>query len=148
MDISGTYTFDAPAAVVWAKLLDPEVLAGCLPGVGSLECVEPNSYRATLDVRVGPVRSTYAAKITLHDLQEPVSFGMTMEAVGPLGFSNGEALVTVEEHGATALVTVKGTAQVGGAVARVGQRVIGSVAQGMTDRMFACLQASVATPES
>ena len=94
MDISGTYTFDAPVAVVWAKLLDPEVLAGCLPGVGSLERVEPNSYRANLDIRVGPVRSTYAAKITLHDLQEPVSFGMTLEAVGPLGFANGEALVT------------------------------------------------------
>ena len=37
-------------------------------------------------------------------------------------------------------VTVDGTVQVGGTVARVGQRLIGSVAKMMMDRFFACLQ--------
>ena len=37
-------------------------------------------------------------------------------------------------------MTVDGTVQVGGTVARVGQRLIGSVAKMMMDRFFACLQ--------
>ncbi len=146
MKISGSYPFNAPAVEVWAKFMDSQVLTGCLPGVDSLELVGPNSYRATLDIRVGPVRSKYTAKVALHDLEEPVSYRMTLEASGPLGFANGEARLTLAEQGDVTLVTVEGEAQVGGAVARVGQRMMGSVAQSMTDRMFSCFQETLAAP--
>jgi carbon monoxide dehydrogenase subunit G len=39
------------------------------------------------------------------------------------------------------VVDVSGTVQMGGAVARVGQRLIGSVSKMMLDRFFSCLQA-------
>ena len=146
MEISGSYRFSAPAAEVWAKFMDPQVLTGCLPGVDSLELVGPNSYQAAMDIRVGPVRSKYTAKFTLHDLEEPVSYRMTLEASGPLGFSSGEARVTLAEAGDVTEVIVEGEAQIGGAVARVGQRMMGSVAQGMMDRMFSCFQEALAAP--
>ena len=34
MKIQGEHTFDAPRALVWQALLDPEVLARTLPGLG------------------------------------------------------------------------------------------------------------------
>ena len=140
MDISGSYRFDAPAVVVWARFMDPEALAGCLPGVDRLEAVGPNAYQANFDVRVGPIRTAYTARITLHDLEEPSAYRMRLEANGRLGFANGEARVTLVERDGATVVTVEGQADVGGAVARVGQRMMGSVAQNMMNGMFECLQ--------
>ncbi len=139
MDVSGSYRFEAPAAVVWARFMDPEVLAGCLPGVERLETVGPDTYQANFDVRVGPIRSEYQARITLHDLEEPSAYRMTLAANGRLGFANGEARVTLVEEDGVTVVTVQGQAEVGGAVARVGQRMMGTVAQNMMTGMFECL---------
>ena len=36
MDITGTYTFNAPPERVWNLLMDPEALAGCIPGCEQL----------------------------------------------------------------------------------------------------------------
>ncbi|NIU77056.1 MAG: carbon monoxide dehydrogenase, partial [Gammaproteobacteria bacterium] len=39
MDVSGEYVFDGPRPLVWETLLDPDVLAGVLPGCEKLELV-------------------------------------------------------------------------------------------------------------
>ena len=147
MDITGSYRFNAPAEAVWAKFMDPGALAGCLPGVDRLEAVGPDTYQAAVEVRVGPIRSNYTAKITLLDLEEPVFYRMILEANGPLGFANGEARVTLTEQDGGTLVSVEGQANVGGAVARVGQRMMGTVAQSMMNGMFECLQQSMASTQ-
>ena len=69
---------------------------------------------------------------------------MTIEGSGNLGFANGTSTVTLtpaDDGGTT--VHVDADSQVGGAVARVGQRMMGSVAKGMLDRFFGCLAESV-----
>ena len=37
MDISGTYTFDAPPDRVWTLLMDPAVISDCIPGCDRFE---------------------------------------------------------------------------------------------------------------
>jgi carbon monoxide dehydrogenase subunit G len=66
-----------------------------------------------------------------------------MEGSGPAGFVNGTASVTLTEAGDKTSVQVDGDAQVGGTVARVGQRLIGSVAKTLMDRFFGCLNEAV-----
>ena len=56
MNVEGSYEIDAPVEKVWDLLVDPEVLAELIPGARSLELVGENSYRATMDVGLGPVR--------------------------------------------------------------------------------------------
>ena len=53
-------------------------------------------------------------------------------------------MVLVEAEGAT-LVKVTGQGQVGGLMARVGQRLLSTASKMMMDRFFCCLQAK-ATP--
>ena len=48
-----------------------------------------------------------------------------------------------ENSGATTRVTVDADSQVGGAAARVGQRLMGSVAKTTMDRFFSCLQEQI-----
>jgi len=52
----------------------------------------------------------------------------------------GSAAIALRGEGDSTVVDVQGTVQAGGAVARVGQRLISSVSKMMMDRFFACLQ--------
>ena len=143
MEVSGSYEFNAPAATVWSLLLDPEVLASCVPGVESLETVGDDQYQAVLSLGIGPVRGRYNAKITLRDQDPYHSYRLVVEGSGLLGFANGESEITlVEDNGKTTL-QVKGDAQIGGRIARVGQRMMGSVAKGMLDQFIKCTQESL-----
>jgi len=53
---------------------------------------------------------------------------------------NGEALVELIGEGASTNVRVTGNGQVGGLIARVGQRLLGSVSKMMMDRFFETLE--------
>ncbi|HEU0022543.1 MAG TPA: carbon monoxide dehydrogenase subunit G, partial [Dehalococcoidia bacterium] len=90
MEISGSYEFNAPAEKVWGLLMDPKVLAKCLPGVESLDPIGPDEYQAVVNVGVGPIRGRYQAKIFLRDLNPHQSYRLVMQGSGPLGFANGE----------------------------------------------------------
>jgi carbon monoxide dehydrogenase subunit G len=142
MKISGSYEFEAPTQKVWDTLMDPQTLAGCIPGCDGFNSTGANEYQAVVNVGVGPVRGRYNAKIALRDQKPQQSYRLVIEGSGPAGFANGEALVTMVQQGSKTRVQVDGDAQVGGAVARVGQRLIGTVAKGLLDRFFGCLQQS------
>ena len=142
MKVTGTYTFNAPAAQVWDTLMDPQVLAGCIPGCEGLEPTGEGAYQAVINVGIGPVRGRYNAKIMLLDRVPPRSYRLVIEGNGSIGFANGEAQVTLVDEDGRTTVNVDSDAQAGGTVARVGQRMMGSVAKGMLDRFFGCLQQS------
>ena len=143
MELSGDYRFEQPPAVVWAALMDPAVLAGCIPGCRSIEPDGPGRYRAAVSVRVGPISGQYTATVALSELNPPHSYTMAIEGSGNLGFANGVSHITLTPDGDGTIVHVDADSQVGGAVARVGQRMMGSVAKGMLDRFFGCLAESV-----
>ena len=64
---------------------------------------------------------------------------MAVSANGTPGFVNGEAFITLTEDGGVTTVSVDGDGQAGGLLARVGQRMMESVARNMMDRFFGCL---------
>jgi carbon monoxide dehydrogenase subunit G len=140
MEVEGTYIFDAPKARVWELLLDPTSLASCMPGCERLEPLGDDRYQATLSVGVGAIRGKYEATITIADQVPTCSYRLIVEGSGSPGFFRGEARISLEELDGKTLVRVQGEAQVGGTVARVGQRLMGSVNKMMMDRFFACLQ--------
>ena len=142
MKITGSYVFDAPAAQVWETLMSPNQLSSCIPGCRSFEIMGEDEYRVTVNIQVGPINGRYEARIALMDQEHPNSYRLVAEGSGPLGFAKGVALGTlVEEDGKTTL-RVEAEAEVGGTVARIGQRMTGSVAKTMMDRFFDCLRQS------
>ena len=145
MQLSATYHFPKPPAAVWDALMNPDILAGCIPGCRQLEPDGPGRYRAAVAMRVGPVSGQYTVIVTLSDLDPPHSYRMAFEGSGNIGFASGVASVRIApaSDGGGSTVTVDADSQVGGAVARVGQRMMGSVARGMLDRFFGCLAESV-----
>ena len=142
MKITGSYTFDANAAKVWATLTDPTSLEQCIPGCESLIHQGNNVYEADMTVGVGPIRGKFHAKISMQDQVQDRSYRLVVQGTGPTGFLNGDALFTLEESNGTTTVTVDGDSQIGGPMARVGQRMMGSVSKMMLDRFFSCMQKS------
>ncbi len=150
MDVTGTYTFNAAPDRVWALMLDPAAIAACIPGCESLEPDGENRYKAKITLGMAAITGTYEGTVVISDKVEPQSYRLSVEGQGRPGFVKGDAAISLRADGATTIVDVKGTVQTGGAIARLGQRLIGSASKMMQDKFFACLQSKLAasTPES
>ena len=143
MDISASYVFDAPAEKVWNTLMDPVALAACVPGCQSLEPTGDNEYQAMVNVSLGPVRGSFTAKVAITETNPYQSYRLSLSGNSNIGFGSGESLVTLEEQDGKTTVRVDSQAQAGGTIARIGQRMMESVATGLLDRFFSCLQETV-----
>jgi carbon monoxide dehydrogenase subunit G len=146
MEVSASYTFAAPADGVWKLLNDPEVVASCLPGCDRLEPVGEDHYRAELTLAIAAVTGRYSGTVAMLDKQPPHSYRLVVEGNGRPGFVKGEATVELVEQQGSTIVNVTGQGHVGGLIARVGQRLLGSASKMMMDRFFECLQAKAAQP--
>ena len=147
MDIHGSYTFAAPAQAVWDLLLDTDAVAACLPGCESLDPIGDNKYRATLTMGIAAVTGRYEGTVEMLDLEPPTTYRLAVEGRGKPGFVNGGAAISLTETNGATVVAVNGTVQVGGTIARVGQRLLGSVSKMTMDRFFACLQQRLSTSD-
>lgn len=132
MKLEGSYTFAAHRDEVWEAMLDPEVLSRALPGCEALERIGDNEYKATLNVRVGPVQGRFSGTVSLSNLNPPASFSMTVNGQGPPGFVNGKGDIMLEEQDGSTVLTYAGDAQIGGRIASVGQRLLDSTAKSLT----------------
>ncbi len=143
MDVTGTYTFNAAPDRVWALMLDPAAIAACIPGCESLEPDGENRYKAKITLGMAAITGTYEGTVVISDKVEPQSYRLSVEGQGRPGFVKGDAAISLRADGATTIVDVKGTVQTGGAIARLGQRLIGSASKMMQDKFFACMQGKI-----
>jgi uncharacterized protein len=143
MDISGSYTFNASPQRVWALLMDPAVIASCIPGCEKLEPEGEDRYRARLKVALAAITGSYDGTVTLSDKTPPNSYRLTVEGQGKPGFVKGNATITLRPDGENTIIDVGGTVETGGMVARLGQRLIGNVSKMMQDKFFSCLQGKI-----
>jgi carbon monoxide dehydrogenase subunit G len=143
MEISGSYSFNAPPDRVWELLMDPGVLSSCIPGCERFEADGEDRYIVTLTVGLAAITGTYTGTVVLVDKLPPTSYRLVVEGQGRPGFVKGSSAIAIRADGAATTVDVTGTVQTGGPIARLGQRLIGGVAKMMLDRFFACLQAKL-----
>ena len=143
MDIKGTYKFAAPASDVWALLMDPEAIKACLPGCTELRPVGDNRYHAEMSIGVAAVTGTFSSTVTLSEQKPPESYRLTVDATGKPGFAKGSALIVLRPTAEGTEVDVTASSEVGGLIARVGQRLIDGVARMSMDRFFGCLSGRV-----
>ena len=143
IEIARTYTFDAPQDRVWQLLMDTKALALCIPGCRSLDPdpAAEHRYRVSLAVKLAAVVGTYDGAVELVDLAPMQSYGLVAEGRGRPGFVKGKATIALASDGPTTTLTVTGDVHAGGAIARVGQRIITSAARLMMDRFFKRLKA-------
>jgi uncharacterized protein len=143
VDITGSYLFDATPDRVWTLMMDPSAIASCIPGCEVLEPDGPDRYRARMTIGLAAITGTYEGIVLITEQSAPLSYRLGVEGQGKPGFVKGNVAITLRVEGAGTRVDLAGTVQTGGAIARLGQRLIGAAAKMMQDRFFACMQGKV-----
>ena len=137
MKMNGEFRVPTDRETVWRALNDPEVLKECLPGCREIEKTSDTEMTATLALKVGPVKATFAGGVTLSDLDPPNSYTLSGQGQGgAAGFASGEARVRLEEDGDGTVVHYDVDAKVGGKLAQIGSRLIDSTAKKLAKQFF------------
>jgi hypothetical protein len=137
MEMQGSRVLAVTQQQAWDALLDPQVLQACIPGCESMEATAPNEYAAMLALRIGPVAAKFHGKVALSDVNPPGGCTMSFEGQGGVaGFAHGRANIRIEARDAGCEINYGASAQVGGKIAQVGQRLIDSVAKSMAEAFF------------
>ena len=145
MDFSGRYLVPAPPSVVWTALNDPEVLRACVPGCQALTKSGDDHFDATVTLKIGPMKATFKAGITLAEMDPPHRCVLKGEGQGGVaGFARGEAEVLLTAEGDGTVLTYTAKASVGGKLAQIGQRLIDGAAKQIADDFFSRFAAAVA----
>ncbi|MHC4548074.1 MAG: CoxG family protein [Planctomycetota bacterium] len=148
MNLKGEAKIDAPPEQVWDILLDPEVIAACIPGCQELREEGPDRYTAVLKLGLGPVSGTYEGSFHLHDKVAPSRYTMAFEGTGRPGFVKGTARAELRADGGATVVAYECDLEIGGLIASVGQRVLKSASSYLVGQMFAGLRQQVAWRKS
>lgn len=146
MEITDTHNFPAAPEEVWAVLMDPDAIKTCLRGCRELRPIGDNRYHADISIGVGAVSGIFSATMTLSEQSPPNSYRISVDANGKPGFARGYANVVLKRVESGTQVEVSATAEVGGLIARVGQRLIEGVARMMIAGFFSCLASRLQSP--
>jgi carbon monoxide dehydrogenase subunit G len=139
MELSATYEIQAPVERAWDLLMDTEAIGRCLPGCRGLRPIGPDRYEVELGVTVAAIAGSFKGTVALEDKTPPNAYTLVLDGSGRQGFIKGRARVTLVAEGELTRVDITARAEVGGMIARVGQRLLEGVARSMMDRFYACL---------
>ena len=143
MRLTGVYSFAAPVARVWDVLMNPSVISTCLPGCQKFEELAEDEYRVVMNATVAAIGGSFGGTVRIADKKPTQSYRLVFDGSGASGFAKGESLMTLRETPDGVDVEVDATVAVGGLVAQVGQRLLGTAAKMMMDRFFKCVTSKV-----
>jgi carbon monoxide dehydrogenase subunit G len=147
MQMSDSREINAPQEVVWAAILNPEVLKECVPGCTELTGSPEDGFDATVVQKVGPVKATFKGHVALENMTEPSAVKLSGEGKGgAAGFAKGGADVRLEPTEGGTMLHYDVDAKVGGKLAQLGSRVIDGFAKKMADQFFTNFQEAIEGP--
>ena len=136
MKLSGSYQIKLEKQKVWEALNDPEILKKTIPGCEEFIKKSETEFTATATNKIGPFNASFTGDIELKDLNPPHSYKITGSGNSPVGFANGEAIVSLEDEDNGTKLNYTVEANVGGKIAQVGARLIDMTAKKMADIFF------------
>jgi hypothetical protein len=145
MQLKGTVIIAAPPDKVWNFLTDPNAVGKCVPGLQSMEIIEPDKkFAAVASIGLGTVKVTFNADVEWLELDPPnrakmkvhgVAPGSSMDATSEMRLSSGADSQT--EMSWTADVVVVGK------IATLASRLMGGVTQKLAGDFFNCVKSNI-----
>ena len=140
MKLSGTAKLAGRPEEVFDRLLDPEVIASCIPGCQRLERVDEGEYELEIKTGIGAVRG----RATLSDVRRFQGYRMDLEGKSPVGRIQGWVTVRLEGAGKTTHIHYDGEGKISGLFASMGSRMLESSAGKGAQQFFERLALAVA----
>jgi uncharacterized protein len=134
--IEVSHLLQYPRERVWEVLLDPDVMSRVLPGIEKFESLGNDTFAVVMKLGVPAIKGTYTGTVQIIDKQPPQSYRLKGDGKGTAGWAKGEATMTLLAEGSGTKVVASGQAQIGGAIASLGQRMMDGVAKAMAKEFF------------
>jgi carbon monoxide dehydrogenase subunit G len=136
----------APTERVWSFFLDVPRAAACMPGVEQVEPIDERSYRGKLQVRVGPLKASFAMEVTIAEIRPPELIRVSARGAdrATSNLVDARAEVTIQpsvESGSD--VTLSIDAAIRGPLGRFGQVIIRDTVRKLTEQFLACVEATI-----
>ena len=137
MDMTGEERISASREVVWQALNSPKVLRKCIPNCEKLEKNSPTQMLATVKFKVGPIPATFKGNVTLTNLNAPESYTIVVDGQGGIaGSAKGTCEVRLAEDGKQTVLTYAVGAELTGALAKLGSKMIDASAKKIAGSFF------------
>lgn len=149
MELNGSHTVSATPATLWNMLMDTETLSKIIPGISKLEKTGDNSYTSILELKMGPVSTSFTGDAQMEDIVEQKRFILKMHQSNKMG--NANSIMGVELKPVTATeteVVFDGEIKVTGIMAAMGEKILSGVANMLTKQFFANLDHELAKREA
>ncbi len=141
LKINGSFNIKAPRQKVWDTLNDVEALKQIIPGVQSMKQNSEDEYSARMRVGIGPIKADFNGKVAITERDEPHSYRLSVDGNAKQGWMKGSGTVELHETEVdNTKATIDAEVQVGGMIARVGQRMIPGVSKQLMQSFFKALE--------
>jgi uncharacterized protein len=123
-----------PVEIVWAGLLNAELIGTCMPGVTRVEKVDGSNFVVTVTVKVGVIKPTFRLNVALVEQNSPVYLrsSCTGEANGMMGSLRGTTQIHLTALDGATQVDVQADGDVFGRLGTFGY----SVLKGKADQIW------------
>ena len=122
-------------------LMDTDTLARIVPGISRLEKTGDNKYKSTIEIKMGPVNSSFTGDLQMENIKEPEGFTLKVQQNSKIGNANAAikiSLLPVNENNTE--VSFDGDVKLSGMLAAMGQRLIGGVSNTLTKQFFSNME--------
>jgi len=145
--IEERFVVKAPAAAVWAYLIDPRRVVTCLPGAELSEIVDERTFHGLVKVKVGPVGVSYRGRVRLEEVDEAAR-RVRMTAEGREASGAGSAKMRMESRlvegpGGETEVTVTAEVDVAGKLVQFGRGMIEQVSHQVFSQFAECVRCTL-----
>jgi len=143
--IEETFQVAAPPDRVWAYLVDPQQVVGCLPGAALTEVQDERNFLGTVKIKVGPVTAAYKGKVQITEQDAATrTVRMLGEGMESSGAGSAKMVLTSEvvvlDDGTTE-VRVQQEVEVVGKLAQFGRGMVQEVGKQLFRQFVACAKA-------
>jgi hypothetical protein len=143
MNFRDTIAVTAPIAEVWALVVDPTSIAGCIPGVQEVRRIDDRAFEGAVTASVGPVEGRFSFTAVIADQSPPERLTVEVRGTDSVTRSRLEADVDVElagTAGSATTLTYRATLRVQGRLAILGEMVLRATAGMMIEQVTRCLR--------
>ncbi len=142
MKLNGHVVIGAPRPAVWAMVIDPGGIAGCLPGAPAIESLGAGRFRATATVKLGFLRAGVVVDVELADLHEPADATLRAHGRAPGSTVDVTAEIRLDDGPEdSTLVAWSADVAVGGLLSGVGAAQVEETVSRMAGEMLDCVRA-------
>jgi carbon monoxide dehydrogenase subunit G len=137
MKLRGSKIIPATIENTWWALREPAVLRECIPGCESLGRTADGRFDLVLRMKAGPIDARMKGIVELQDIEPLSCYEMSFKSQsGVASSSQGHARVNLSASGEFTILTYSANVHVGRGIARIGSRIVDTVAAILMDRFL------------